>query len=58
MASSDVFRRLLHRIVIQVRSEPSLNLRHAHPFTFTIIGHLISFDLAEAEVPRFRVGEI
>lgn len=51
-------RMLFCRIVVQVLSEPSLDFRYAHPFTFVIVGNLIAVDLAEGEISGFRVGEV
>src|SRR5260370_11206103 len=45
-------------VVVQVRREPSLDLSYAHPLAFVIVGDLISVDLAEAEISRFRVGKV
>jgi hypothetical protein len=58
MATSGTTRMLFCRIVVQVLAEPSLDLRHAHPLAFVIVGDLIAVDLAEAEISRFRVGEV
>jgi hypothetical protein len=41
-------RMLFRRVVIQVLPKPSLDLSHAHPFAFVIVGDLIAVDLAEA----------
>ena len=41
---------LSRRVVVQVLPEPSLDLYHAHPLAFAIVGDLITVDLAEAEI--------
>src|SRR6185312_6827585 len=52
-----VYRRL-RGVVVQVLAEPALDLGHAHPLAFVVVGDLIAVDLAEDEVARFRVGEV
>src|ERR1700674_5418674 len=49
---------LFRWVVVQVLPEPSLNLSDAHPFAFAVVGDLITVNLAEAEISRFRVGEV
>src|ERR1700678_1870140 len=49
---------LFDRIVVQVRPEPSLDLRYGHTLALVIVHDLIAFDLAEAEIARFRMSEI
>jgi hypothetical protein len=49
---------LFRGVVIQILPEPSLNFCHAHPLAFVIVGDLIAIDLSQAEIPRFRVGEV
>jgi hypothetical protein len=41
---------LFRRVVVQVLPEPALDLYHAHPLAFAIVGDLITVDLAEAEI--------
>ena len=41
---------LFRWVVVQVLPEPSLNLCHAHPFAFAVVGDLITVDLAKAEI--------
>jgi hypothetical protein len=41
----------LRRVVVQIRSEPSLDFGDAHPFTLVVVVHLIAVDLSEAEIP-------
>jgi len=41
---------LFRWVVVQVLPEPSLDLCHANPFAFAVIGDLITVDLAEAEI--------
>src|ERR1700691_5088420 len=49
---------LTSRIVVQIRSEPAFNFGHRHPLACRVVGDLIAVDLAQAEVTRFRVGEV
>ena len=41
---------LFRWVVVQVLPEPSLDLCHANPFAFAVVGDLITIDLAEAEI--------
>ena len=49
---------LFRRVVVQILPEPSLDLCHAHPLAFGVVFHLITADLAQAEVAGFGVGEV
>src|ERR1700687_5209360 len=49
---------LFRRIVVQVLPEPTLDLCHAHPLAFAIVGDLVAIDLPETEIARFRVGKV
>ena len=49
---------LFRRVVVQVLSEPSLDFGYAHSLAFAVVGDLIAVDLAEAEIARFRMGEV
>jgi hypothetical protein len=46
---------LFRQVVIQVLSEPSLDLGRAHSLTFAMVGDRVAVDLAETEISRFRV---
>ena len=49
---------LVHRVVVQVRPEPALDLGDAHALALGVVGDLVAVDLAEAEVARLGVGEV
>src|SRR5262245_65844696 len=49
---------LLLWLVIQIWRKPSLDFPHIHSLAPRVILNLISFDLAEGEIFRFRVREI
>src|SRR5580698_7811784 len=48
----------LRRVVVQVLTEPSLDFGDCHPLALVIVVDLIAVDLSEAEVARFRMGEV
>src|SRR6266498_3682138 len=48
----------LRRFVIQVLSEPSLDFVNVQAFTLTVIGNLITLNLTQTEIARFRMGEV
>src|SRR5579872_1484114 len=49
---------LLRRIVIQILAEPALDFVNVHGFALTIVNDLITLDLSENEIARFRVREV
>ena len=51
-------RTLSRRIVVQVLPEPPLDFSYAHPLAFAVVGDLIAVNLTEAEIARFRMGEV
>jgi hypothetical protein len=51
-------RLLLGRIVVQIWSQPSFDFARIHSFAFGIVGDLVTIDLAQAEITRFRMGEV
>src|SRR5581483_1200851 len=57
LARADV-QLLFHRVVIQVLSQPPFDFLHGHSFALAVVGNLITFDLAEAEIARFRMGKV
>ena len=38
------------RVIVQVRSEPSLDLSQTHPLACVIVGNLVAINLAKAEI--------
>lgn len=54
--TGDLF--LFFGIVVQVRTEPSLNISQAHPLAFLIVSDLIAVDLAKTEIAGLWVSEI
>jgi hypothetical protein len=49
---------LFRGVVVQVLPEPSLNFSYAQSLAFAVVGHLVAVNLAEAEIARFRMGEV
>ena len=45
-------------LIIQIRSEPLLDVLDRFTFAGRVIGHLVMIDLSEAKLAGLRVGEI
>ena len=41
-------------IVVEVRTEPALDLLHGHAFAQVVVEHLVAIDFAETKVARLR----
>jgi GMP synthase-like glutamine amidotransferase len=50
--------KLFRGIIVQALTEPSLDFCHAHILALVIVNDLIPVDLANAEIPRFRMREV
>src|SRR5208282_1057515 len=45
-------------VVVQVLSEPALDLGHSHSLAFAIVSDLVAVNFAQTEISRLRVCEV
>src|SRR6516162_7093150 len=49
---------VLFRVIVQVLPQPSFDFGLAHYFALGVVGNLVTVDLAQTEITRFRMSEI
>lgn len=49
---------LLSRIVVQVLPQPPLDFASVHSFAAAVVSNLITLDLTQTEIARFRMREV